>query len=72
MTPPVNPGPLVEVRDLAKIFDVSPPWLNRLLERKPRRPTLKMQLPQLLLPERPLPWRAKRGKPVTGDVLKPF
>jgi peptide/nickel transport system ATP-binding protein len=27
---------LVEVRDLAKIFDVSPPWLNRVLERKPR------------------------------------
>jgi peptide/nickel transport system ATP-binding protein len=28
--------PLVEVRDLAKVFDVSPPWLNRVLERKPR------------------------------------
>ncbi len=28
--------PLVEVRDLAKTFDVSPPWLNRVLERKPR------------------------------------
>ncbi|MDN3921135.1 ABC transporter ATP-binding protein [Roseateles violae] len=28
--------PLVEVRDLAKIFDVSPPWLNRVVERKPR------------------------------------
>ena len=27
---------LVEVRDLAKIFDVSPPWLNRVVERKPR------------------------------------
>ena len=29
-------GPLVEVRDLAKSFDVSAPWLNRVIERKPR------------------------------------
>ena len=29
-------GPLVEVRDLAKIFDVSAPLLNRVVERKPR------------------------------------
>ncbi len=29
-------APLVEVRDLTKIFDVSPPWLNRVVERKPR------------------------------------
>ncbi len=28
--------PLVEVKDLAKIFDVSPPWLNRVIERKSR------------------------------------
>jgi peptide/nickel transport system ATP-binding protein len=28
--------PLVEVRDLAKTFDVSAPWLNRVIERKPR------------------------------------
>ncbi|HJV68552.1 oligopeptide/dipeptide ABC transporter ATP-binding protein [Ideonella sp.] len=28
---------LVEARDLAKVFDVSPPWLNRLVERQPRR-----------------------------------
>ena len=28
--------PLVEVDDLAKIFDVSPPWLNRVVERKPK------------------------------------
>ncbi len=27
---------LVEVRDLAKTFDVSAPWLNRMVERKPR------------------------------------
>jgi peptide/nickel transport system ATP-binding protein len=27
---------LVEVQDLAKVFDVSPPWLNRVVERKPR------------------------------------
>jgi len=27
---------LVEVKDLAKTFDVSPPWLNRVLERKAR------------------------------------
>ena len=29
-------SPLVEVNDLAKIFDVSAPWLNRVVERKPR------------------------------------
>ena len=29
-------GPLVEVKDLAKTFDVSAPWLNRVVERKPR------------------------------------
>ncbi len=29
-------APLVEVRDLAKTFDVSPPWLNRVIERKAR------------------------------------
>jgi len=28
--------PLVQARDLAKSFDVSAPWLNRVLERKPR------------------------------------
>ncbi len=28
--------PLVQATDLAKVFDVSPPWLNRVLERKPR------------------------------------
>ncbi|MGE5116893.1 MAG: ABC transporter ATP-binding protein [Betaproteobacteria bacterium] len=27
---------LVEVQDLAKVFDVSLPWLNRVVERKPR------------------------------------
>ncbi|MFN3295834.1 ABC transporter ATP-binding protein [Caldimonas sp.] len=27
---------LVEVKDLAKTFDVSAPWLNRVIERKPR------------------------------------
>ena len=29
-------APLVEVHDLAKTFDVSAPWLNRVVERKPR------------------------------------
>jgi peptide/nickel transport system ATP-binding protein len=29
-------APLVQALDLAKTFDVSPPWLNRVLERKPR------------------------------------
>jgi peptide/nickel transport system ATP-binding protein len=29
-------GPLVELIDVARYFDVSPPWLNRVLERKPR------------------------------------
>ena len=33
---PADPGVLVEVHDLAKTFDVSPPWLNRVIERKPR------------------------------------
>ncbi|WAC75998.1 ATP-binding cassette domain-containing protein [Roseateles sp. SL47] len=28
--------PLVEVRDLSKTFDVSAPWLNRVIERRPR------------------------------------
>ncbi len=28
--------PLVQVQDLAKVFDVSPPWLNRVVERKPK------------------------------------
>jgi peptide/nickel transport system ATP-binding protein len=28
--------PLVEAIDLAKVFDVSAPWLNRVLERRPR------------------------------------
>ena len=28
--------PLVVAHDLARTFDVSPPWLNRVLERKPR------------------------------------
>jgi len=30
-------NPLVEVNDLAKTFDVSAPWLNRVIERQPRR-----------------------------------
>jgi peptide/nickel transport system ATP-binding protein len=29
-------SPLVQVHDLAKTFDVSAPWLNRVVERKPR------------------------------------
>jgi peptide/nickel transport system ATP-binding protein len=29
-------APIVRARDLAKYFDVSPPWLNRVLERKGR------------------------------------
>ncbi len=29
-------APLVEVRDLAKTFDVSAPWLNRMMERRSR------------------------------------
>ena len=29
-------GPLVQVHDLARTFDVSAPWLNRVIERKPR------------------------------------
>ena len=32
----VGTTPLVRAHDLAKTFDVSPPWLNRVLERKPR------------------------------------
>ncbi len=34
--PITTPQALVSARDLAKTFDVSPPWLNRVLERKPR------------------------------------
>jgi peptide/nickel transport system ATP-binding protein len=29
-------APLVQVSDLAKVFDVSAPWLNRVIDRKPR------------------------------------
>ena len=29
--------PLVEVKGLAKVFDVSAPWLNRVIERQPRK-----------------------------------
>ena len=29
-------SPLVEAKDLVKIFDVSAPWLNRVVERKPK------------------------------------
>jgi len=36
MSPGSLDAPLVEVRDLAKTFDVSAPWLNRVVERKPR------------------------------------
>jgi peptide/nickel transport system ATP-binding protein len=36
MNTAATPGTLVEVRDLAKVFDVSAPWLNRVIERKPR------------------------------------
>jgi peptide/nickel transport system ATP-binding protein len=32
----VTTAALVEVRDLAKTFDVSAPWLNRVVERRPR------------------------------------
>jgi peptide/nickel transport system ATP-binding protein len=35
-TAPTTPSTLVEVHDLAKTFDVSAPWLNRVIERKPR------------------------------------
>jgi len=35
-TPGAIAGALVEVQDLAKTFDVSPPWLNRVVERKSR------------------------------------
>ena len=31
-----KPAPLVVAHDLAKTFDVSAPWLNRMIERKPR------------------------------------
>ena len=32
----MSAAPLVQAHDLAKTFDVSAPWLNRVLERKPR------------------------------------
>ena len=35
-TTPVGTTPLVRAYDLAKTFDVSPPWLNRVLERQPQ------------------------------------
>ncbi len=36
MSAPANSAPLVQASDLAKTFDVSPPWLNRVIEGKPR------------------------------------
>jgi peptide/nickel transport system ATP-binding protein len=33
---PANVPPFVEVRDLRRVFDVSKPWLNRVLENAPR------------------------------------
>src|SRR5262245_65125049 len=30
-------APLVEATNLGRVFDVSPPWLNRIIERQPRR-----------------------------------
>ncbi len=36
MSAPLNSGALVQVDDLARTFDVSAPWLNRVIERKPR------------------------------------
>ena len=36
MSDAVTTRPLVQADDLAKTFDVSAPWLNRVLERKPR------------------------------------
>ena len=33
---PALASPLVRAHDLAKTFDVSAPWLNRVIERKPR------------------------------------
>ena len=35
-TPAIAPPPLVQVDDLARTFDVSAPWLNRVIERQPR------------------------------------
>jgi peptide/nickel transport system ATP-binding protein len=35
-TPPATDAPLVQVDGLTKIFDVSAPWLNRVVERQPR------------------------------------
>jgi peptide/nickel transport system ATP-binding protein len=32
----VTPQPLVQAHDLARTFDVSVPWLNRVIERRPR------------------------------------
>ncbi|WP_332119304.1 oligopeptide/dipeptide ABC transporter ATP-binding protein [Azorhizobium caulinodans] len=37
MKAPTSSPPLVEVRDLYRVFDVSKPWLNRVIEREPRR-----------------------------------
>jgi peptide/nickel transport system ATP-binding protein len=35
-TPPVASSALVEIRNLRRVFDVSRPWLNRVIERQPR------------------------------------
>ena len=33
---PVNPPAALAVTGLTRVFDVSAPWLNRMIERKPR------------------------------------
>jgi peptide/nickel transport system ATP-binding protein len=36
MTGTISKKPLVQAISISKVFDVSPPWLNRVLERKPK------------------------------------
>ena len=36
MTAAAAPGPALRVEHLSKTFDISPPWLSRVIERKPR------------------------------------
>ena len=53
---------LVQAHDLAKTFDVSAPWLNRVIERKPR--TLLHAVDGVvsrLKKAKPWPWWASRA-----------
>jgi hypothetical protein len=57
-------APLVQAHDLAKTFDVSPPWLNRVIEGKPR--LLLNASPAAARAPSPSCWWACTGRPAAA------